>query len=122
MPEDVVKARPNAPGAESMKQDRVRLARFVGVVFVPQLMPGMVGIEELDQLGAELCDLVVGQNPHAGQVALVVIESDLLVAESIAFPLGARLGKRKQVANKFVASGKIGGHWRFSSKRQLFVE
>src|SRR5262245_44274642 len=48
MPENIVKTRANAPRSEGMKEDRVRLSRFVSVVFVPQLVAGMRGIKKLD--------------------------------------------------------------------------
>src|SRR5207248_3348455 len=68
MPQDVVKARANSPGAEGVEQNRVWLVRFVRVVLVPELVARMVRIEELDELGAQLGDLSVSQDADAGQV------------------------------------------------------
>ena len=112
VPEDVVKAGSNSPRAQGVKQHRVGLARFVGVVLVPQLVAGMLGLEELGQLAAQLVDLLVGEDPHAGQIAVLVVEGDLLVGQAVAVPLGLGLGKRNEVADEFVARGEVSRHRR----------
>src|SRR4051812_24596591 len=106
VPQDVVKARPNSPRAEGVEQNRVRLIRFVRVVLVPQFVPRMVWIEELDELGAQLGDLIVGQDADAGQITVLVIESNLVIAESIAVPFVARLREGKQVADRLMMRGE----------------
>src|SRR6266850_2463919 len=114
MPQHVVKAGPNSPRPESVKQDRIGLVRLVRVVLVPQLVPRMLRIEKLDELRSQLFDLLVRQNPHACQVALLVIERHLIISQLVAFPLVAGLGERKQIADELVARRKVNGHGRFS--------
>src|SRR5262245_13149279 len=73
----------------------------------------MLWIEKLGQLGPQLGNLSVGENPQAGQITLLVIESHLLIRQLVAFPFVPRSRKLQQVADQFVALGKIVGHWRF---------
>lgn len=98
VPEDVVKAGAEAPGTEGVEQDRVGLDRFVGVVFVPEVAAGVARVEKLGQLGAEYFDLLVGQDADAGQVAVLVVERDLVVGQAVLVPLGRCFGESEQSA------------------------
>ena len=59
VPENVVKAGTNAPGTEGVKENGVRLSRFVSVIFVPKVVAGMLWIKEFHELGLELGDLYI---------------------------------------------------------------
>ena len=67
----------------------------------------MLRRKEFAQFAAQLVASLVRQNPHARQVAVLVVERDLLVAQAIAIPFGFGRGKFEQVADKFVARRKI---------------
>src|SRR5690349_9284182 len=72
---------PQAPRAERMEECRSRVARLIGVVFVPQLTPIVVGPHQVRELGAEGFDLPFSEQANAADVAVRLERRDLLIAE-----------------------------------------
>ena len=79
-PEHIMKAGRNPPRPQGMKQHFRRIDRFVGMKFVKQIVSGVLWIGQLGQLVAEDLDLPIVEHTHTGQIAVLVIERDLLVA------------------------------------------
>ena len=65
MPEKIVKARRDAPGAERVEQHARRIGGFVGVVFVEKAVGGMIRVEQPLQFAAQRLDLLVREDADA---------------------------------------------------------
>ena len=76
----------------------------------------MLRIEKLGQFAAQLLDLLVRHDADARQVAVLVVERDLIVRQPILFPLLPRHGQIEQTAEGLVSSRKICGHDKLSGK------
>jgi hypothetical protein len=109
-PEDVVHARRDAPGSKGMKQDSARVLRFVRVVFVEQPVARVSWRRQLRQFGPQNLHLFVIQDLHAGEIAVLVPERDLLVAQPVLVPLTTGLGKPNEVSHQPVTLRQIGDH------------
>lgn len=99
----------DAPGAEGVEEDGVGIGGFVGVVFVPEFVAGVVGVDECGELGAECLDLVVFEDFDVVDVAEVVELLDLFVGEAVLFRVGL-VGFVEEVGDEFVDGGKVVGH------------
>jgi hypothetical protein len=84
IPEQIVEAGQNAPGAEGVEEDAVRVGGFIGVVFVKEVAAGMRRVHELLDFGAKDFDLIIGEDTHAGEIAVFAKEGDLGVGEAVA--------------------------------------
>jgi hypothetical protein len=65
-----------------MKKHRIRISGLIGMVLVPQLMAAVIRFEERFQFVTQGFNLVVVQQPNAGQVTIFLIELQLLVTQS----------------------------------------
>ena len=83
VPEQIVEPRRDPPRAQGVEQDRVRIARFVGVVLVEQLVAGLRRTGKAFELCAKHVHLVVVQKANARQIALPMVELHLLVAQPV---------------------------------------
>ena len=79
IPKQVMKAGRDPPRAQSMKKHRCWIGRFVGMIFVKELMARMIWIDQLHEFGAQRLNLIVIQRANAGEVAISVKELDLIV-------------------------------------------
>ena len=76
----------------------------------------MLRIEELVQFAAQMVDLLIGQHANTRQVAVLAVERDLFVRQSILFPLLARCGQVEQAADRLVSGGTVAGTIKTSRK------
>src|SRR5689334_9901175 len=83
MPQQIVQAGFDAPRAERVKQDLLRIGRLVSVVFVEKLVTGLRRIDKGREFVAQRLELFVAQHPDAGDISVFAVKLDLLVAESI---------------------------------------
>ena len=74
-----MKAGRDSPGTQRMKQDRVEIGRFIGMVLVPQVVPRMTGLEQFGEFQPQGVDLLVGQYTDSGDVPLIMVERNLFV-------------------------------------------
>src|SRR5438132_11423757 len=102
-----MKTRRNAPRAQSMKEHRFRIGRFVGMKFVEKLMARMAGIDQLREFGAQRLNLIVIQCAKAGEVAVSVKELDLLVCWPILFPIRGRFWCVEMIADGSVKTRQV---------------
>ena len=110
VPEQIVEPRRDPPRAQGVEQDRVRIARFVGVVLVEQLVTGMCRIEETFELHPQHVHLAVVQKADTRQIALPVVEVQLLVAQAVFGPIfpSSRLGE--EIAHRAMRVRKVVSH------------
>src|SRR4051794_31770585 len=104
MPEEIVKARLDAPVSEGVEEHRFGLAGFVRMELVEEVVPRMGGVHKAGGLLAQDFDLRPGQNAKPGNVPMLVKECDLLWCELRAGPLAQR-------PQWLVDFGKVSGHW-----------
>ena len=82
VPQQIVESRRDPPGPEGVEQHGIRVGRLVRVILVPQFVPRMIRLEEHVEFAAQRFDLLVGQHAHARQVAVPLVERDLVVRDS----------------------------------------
>ena len=82
-----------------MKQHALGIDRFVGMKFVKQVMPRMPHIHEPVQFGPQPFDLLAIEHRHAGQIAVFVIEGDLIVGKFVLLPLVVLARSREEFAH-----------------------
>ena len=58
-----------------MKQDGVWRSRFVGVIFVPQVVTIVLGIEKVGQFRAQGLNLIVIEQAYSRQIPLAVVKA-----------------------------------------------
>lgn len=105
-----MKPRPQAPCAEGVEQHPVGIARFIAVIFVPQLASGMSCGKKFSQF--------LSQRFQGGRIeqldpvdeSMFVKERDLILGQPIPFPLGSTVGTSEEIRNRFVDGRKIGRH------------
>lgn len=51
------------PRPQGMKEDMIRFIRFIGVIFIPQVVAVVTGIEKFRQFIPQYLDLIVRQDP-----------------------------------------------------------
>src|SRR5690348_16131878 len=105
-----MKSRRDSPCAQSVKQDGGWIGRFIGVVFIEQLVTGMGGIGEFCQFLAEGSDLFVVENADATQIAVLVEESQLLVCQLKGIDICIQ--RRQETADRLVVERQIPNHGR----------
>jgi hypothetical protein len=93
VPEYIVEARRDSPCSECVEQDAGRVRRFVGVVLVKQFVAGVVWVEKALKFGPQFFDLLVSKDANPAQVAILVVERDLIIVEPVFLPLCGSLGK-----------------------------
>src|SRR2546425_7349634 len=79
IPEQVMKARSNAPRAQRMKQRGRWISRLVGMEFIEEFVAGVIWVDKFGQLCAKDFDLLLVQEAYAGEIAVGVEEFDLIV-------------------------------------------
>ncbi len=123
VPEDVVEARGDAPGAEGVKEHGLGRAGLVGVVLVKKMDAGVLGVEEQGQLAVQRLHLLLGQHPDAGEVTVLPEKRHLLVGEPVWLPLLRGLGPLKQVRHQAVPGGEVlyGGGGQHGDERVIKV-
>ena len=65
VPEQIVKAGRDAPGAQRVEQHARRIGRFVGVVFMEEAVGRMVRVEQPLQFLAQRLNLLVREDANA---------------------------------------------------------
>jgi hypothetical protein len=99
VPENVMQSRLNPPRAERMKQDGVRIARFVAVILVPQLGAVVARLHEIGQFCPESFDLALVEKPNSGQKPVSAKLLDLPRIDLKRLPFGSRRRLREEVAH-----------------------
>jgi hypothetical protein len=94
MPEQIMKTGRDPPRAECMKEDMIRIGRFVGVVFVKQFSIFRLPIKQSSQLLSERFHLV-RENADSAQVPMLVKEIDLLLAELVLSDRATHVAKKR---------------------------
>jgi hypothetical protein len=81
IPEEVVERGRNAPGAQRVKKNAARFTGLVRVAFVKEVRGGMLRVEKRFELGTQDLDLVVVEDPDAGEKSVAVKGGKLLGGE-----------------------------------------
>jgi hypothetical protein len=84
MPEQVVEAGLDAPGAERVKDDLGRIRRFVRVKFMKEAISRMFRIYQVLQFFAQPLYLSIVQYSQARQISVIPEKSHLIIAQAIA--------------------------------------
>ena len=101
---------PDTPRTQSVEEDRVLAARFVGVILVPEFLPIMHRINEFGQLTTESLHLRIIEHTYASDIAIGFVERQLFLGESMLLAILGRGGLWKQIAHGRVLFGEIDGH------------
>ena len=110
VPEQVVEPRLDPPGPEGVEEDRPRVGRLVGVILIPEVSPGVVGLEPLGQLPSKRLHLIVIQDFDPGDVAVLLEEGGLFRGQPVSIQVGARPRPWEKVGDWGMAFGQIDGH------------
>ena len=89
----IVKAGQHAPSAQGVKNNTVRIRRFVGMIFVEQMPAGMLRIHQLVQFPTQNFHLLVRENANALQIAIFAKEFELFFTQAVLFPVSGKSGK-----------------------------
>src|SRR6266480_2807997 len=93
-----------------MKEHRFWIGRFVGMIFVKEVMARIIWIDQLHEFGAQRLNLDVIQHANAGEVAISVKELDLIVCYPILFPARGSPWGVEKIADGSVKTGKVSAH------------
>jgi len=111
IPEDIMVAGRDPPGAQGVKNHLGRVGGFVGAEFVIQMMGRVGGIHDLHQFLLQDIDLFFVQQFDIRQIAFGFKKLELFPAEAVSLPF--RLARRltEDVGNRLGEAGEIGdGH------------
>ena len=98
------------PGPQGVEEHGRFVNRLVAVVLVEEVIAFIVWIDEPIQLIAKDGNLRVIQDADARQVAILLVEGDLVVGQAMFLPLVGRLGNIELAAHKIVAEGQVFNH------------
>ena len=110
MPQQIVEAGRDPPGAQRVKQHSVGIGRFVGVILIPEFAPRMIGVEKLVQFIQQTIDLSVIQDPDPAQVAVSFVAGQLLRGQPESVPIRELFRPREKDPGRLMLKGKIGSH------------
>jgi len=82
VPQQIVESGSDSPSTQSVKEHRFRITRFVGVIFVKELVAFMRRISQLRQLLTQGFHLPVVHDSDAAQVPVFVEERKLLFGQA----------------------------------------
>src|SRR6266550_261223 len=77
IPQQIVKSWRDTPSAQRMKQNCVRIGRFIAVVFVEQFTSLSIGVQKSVKFGAQNFNLPVVQQANAGEITVFRVKLDL---------------------------------------------
>src|SRR5208283_2964569 len=117
-PQDVVKCGLDSPGAQRVKQNRVRVLRFVRVVLVEESMARVRFRSQTSQLRPQKIHLCVIEQTNASQVAQLMIGSDLFIAEAVLFPFLPALRPLEETAEWLMNCRQIVVHRCYPERTQ----
>ena len=86
-----------------MKQRSRRVRRFIGVIFVEEILLFLRRIGERSELLLQNFDLLAVQHSHTRNVSVLLIERDLVVAKAKTHRFFFR-GNLKETGNQLVTS------------------
>ena len=86
VPEQIVEPRFDPPMPQRMEQHRPRGSRLVRMELVKQTVTRMRRVEQPGEFFPQNLDLLVGQNPDAGEVPVLLKEGDLFVSQPLSVP------------------------------------
>jgi hypothetical protein len=113
VPEEIVEAGRDPPGAEGMEEHRVGLFRLVLMPLVEEARARMRGIEERGELLAQSFDLGIVEHGNSQEKAVAMEGLDLVGGQPEFLEAFGPSGDLEEIGNEVVPERKVEGHGHF---------